>query len=321
MLLKAGLEAALGRSLAPSERLALAVSGGPDSMALLALAAEAFPGRIAALTVDHRLRPAAAAEAATVAACCAERDIPHATLPWLGTKPAAGMQAAAREARYALMADWCAANGYALLLTAHHADDQAETLLMRLARGSGSAGLAGIRPTRALGHGVTLVRPLLGTRRAELAAIAAATGWPLADDPSNRDLNYARTAARALLTTTPWLDVPRIAAAAVHLAAADAALIWATDRAWAGRAATTPTGIALDTAGLPAELVRRLVLRALTILAPIAEPRGPDLARLIARLTAGGTASLAGVRATGGPLWLFSRTAPRKATIPALKRS
>ena len=321
MSLKAGLEAALGRGLAATERLALAVSGGPDSMALLALAATEFPGRIAALTVDHRLRPAAATEAATVAACCVERGIPHATLAWRGDKPATGIQSAAREARYTLMAEWCAANGYTLLLTAHHADDQAETLLMRLARGSGSAGLAGIRPTRALGHGVTLVRPLLSRRRAELAAIASATGWPLADDPSNRDPHYSRTAARALLAATPWLDVPNIAATAAHLAAAEAALAWAADRAWAGRATCTPTHVILDTAGLPAELVRRLVLQALASLAPAAQPRGPDLARLIARLTTGGTATLAGIRVTGGPTWLFSPAAPRNATIPAPKRT
>lgn len=321
MSLGAGIEAALGRGLAGTERLALAVSGGPDSMALLALAAAAFPGRIAALTVDHRLRPAAAAEAATVAACCAARGIPHAGLAWIGDKPAANLQAAAREARYALMAGWCARNGYALLLTAHHADDQAETVLMRLARGSGSAGLAGIRPARALDHGITLVRPLLGRRRAELAAIAAATGWPLADDPSNRNGHYARTAARTLLAATPWLDIPNMATAAAHLAEAEAALVWATDRAWAGRATATATGITLDAAGLPAELVRRLVRQALTTLAPASDPRGPDLSRLIARLSAGGASTLAGVRAKGGPTWFFAPAAPRKTTGPASKRT
>lgn len=138
------IAAALGRPLPAQARVALAVSGGPDSMALLALAAAALPGRITALTVDHGLRAAAAAEAAGVAAQCAARGIAHATLRRDGPPIRANVQARARAARYALMADWCRAHGAGLLLTAHHADDQAETLLMRLNRASGSDGLAGI---------------------------------------------------------------------------------------------------------------------------------------------------------------------------------
>ncbi len=320
--LAALIAAALGRSLAPDARLAIAVSGGPDSIALLHLAATQFAGRVVALTVDHGLRDGSADDAATVARRCASDGIPHATLAWVGDKPGAGVQAAARAARYALMADWCTDAGIALLLTAHHADDQAETLLMRLARGSGSSGLAGIRATRSLERGVTLVRPLLGVRRAELAAIAVASGWPAVDDPANRNPRFARTAARSLLGATPWLDVSRMAEAVAHLADAEAALAWATNRAWAGGAHVTAVGIALDTAGLPAEITRRLVHRALVSLAPDAAPRGPDVARLIARLMAGGTATLAGVRATGGgSLWHFSPARPRNAVETAAKRS
>ncbi len=126
--------------------LALAVSGGPDSMAMLALAAAAFPGRVIAATVDHRLRAAAAQEAAMVAGWCAAQGIAHATLAPDHPPAGASLQAQARHVRYALLGDWALAHGAGALATAHHADDQAETFLMRAARGSGPAGLAGIRP-------------------------------------------------------------------------------------------------------------------------------------------------------------------------------
>lgn len=306
------LAGAIGRELGSAERLAVAVSGGPDSVALLLLAAAAFPGRMAAITVDHGLRAGAAAEAADVAAQCRSRGIPHATLDWIGDKPGANLQAAARNARYALMADWCAANRIGILLTAHHADDQAETMLMRLARGSGSGGLAGIRARRDLGQGVVLARPLLGVRRADLAAVVAADGWTPADDPSNRNPRYARTHARQLLATTDWLNVPRIAQAASNLADVEAALAWTSDFAWAGRAVVAPDWIELDAAGLPVELVRRLTARAIVMLAPSATPRGTDIARLIARLHTGGKATVAGVQATGGATWRFSLAPARR---------
>ena len=305
------LGAALGRPVAPAERLAVAVSGGPDSVALLLLAHAAFPGRVLALTVDHGLRPAAAAEAAFVADLCASRGIPHQVLHWTGAKPAANVQAQARHARYALLRDACATAGIGLLITAHHADDQAETLLMRLARGSG-AGLAGIREQRPLGTGVTLVRPLLGVRRAVLAAIVADAGIAPVVDPTNDDPLYDRTHARRLLATTPWLDAASLAASAAHLAEAEVALDWATDRAWAGRAEPGDTQVTLDVVGLPAELVRRLVARAIGQLVPSARPRGGEITRLIARLATGDTATLAGVKARGGTVWCFTLAPPRR---------
>ncbi|MEY2883493.1 MAG: tRNA lysidine(34) synthetase TilS [Pseudomonadota bacterium] len=305
-------DAALGRQLGPADRLAVAVSGGPDSMALLWLAQQAWPERVTALTVDHGLRSESAAEAAMVARVCADAGIPHTTLAWDGPKPAQGVPAAARHARYALMADRCAAQGVPLLLTAHHADDQAETLLMRLARGSGSAGLAGIRAARPLTDDVTLLRPLLAVRRAELAAVLAASGWPSVDDPSNRDPHYTRTHARALLAAADWLDVPAAAAAAAHLAEVEAALAWTADRAWAGRADCTSTAILLDVAGLPPELARRLIRRALAALAPENTPRGPEIARLQALLAAGGRATLAGIKIESGPVWRFRLAPPRR---------
>ncbi|MEY3269123.1 MAG: tRNA lysidine(34) synthetase TilS [Pseudomonadota bacterium] len=309
--LAALLDAALGRPLDGGERLAIAVSGGPDSVALLLLAQATYTGRLLALTVDHGLRPAAALEAAEVAALCAARGVSHATLSWVGTKPVANVQAEARRARYALMRDACVAASIGVLVTAHHADDQAETLLMRLARGSG-AGLAGIRVQRSLGAGVTLLRPLLGTRRSVLAAIVADAGIVPVVDPSNDDPHYDRTHARRLLATTGWIDAAQLAGSAAHLAETEMALDWVTERAWAGRASVDNAGLSLDAAGLPVALVRRLVVRAIHHFVPDAVARGADITRLIGRLDSGGAATLAGVKACGSTPWRFTRAPPRR---------
>ena len=303
------VERLIGRSLRADERVAVAVSGGPDSLALLLLAAEAFGSRTVALTVDHDLRAGSADEAAMVAEVCSRLGVEHVTLRWTGPKPRANIQAEARQARYALMSDWCAANGVAWLLTGHHADDQAETLLMRLARGSGSGGLAGIRATRALGQGVTLLRPLLGERHASLAAVVAKAGLTPVDDPANRDPRHDRTAARAALAAAPWLEPERLAAAADHLAEAEAALAWAAGLAWDSRVDIGSGSVVVDAAGLPEELRRRLVARAFANFDEA--PDGPRLERLIERLATGGTATLGSVQGRGGTKWTFSRVAPR----------
>ncbi|WP_327462687.1 tRNA lysidine(34) synthetase TilS [Sphingomonas sp.] len=288
----------------------LAVSGGPDSLALLLLVpAESY---VRAATVDHGLRPESRAEAEHVAAICAARGIAHDILT-LSLPPGTG-QAQAREARYAALGEWCRAHGLTHLATGHHADDQAETLLMRLARGAGLAGLAGIRAERALGGGVTLVRPLLGYRKAELEAIVAAAGLTPVRDPSNTDPRYDRTAARALLAATPWLDPARLARSAAHLAEAEAALEWAIDRLGAERmgAEAGEESLSLDPTGLPPELLRRLMRRIFARFGE--EPRGPELARLTAALHEGRTATLGTVKATPGRRWTFNRAPPRRAS-------
>ncbi len=288
----------------------MAVSGGPDSLALLLLAHAAFGCRLQAVTVDHGLRDASPGEAAMVADICTARGIPHATLLWRGDKPLANRQAGAREARYALMRDWCSVRGIGWLATGHHADDAAETLLMRLARGSGSAGLSGIRPRRDLGQGVTLLRPLLGKRRAELAAVVASAGLDPVDDPSNDDPHYDRTQARTLLADTPWLSPERLASSAANLRDAEAALDWAAGLAWDSRVQTLADDVAVDVAELPVELVRRLVHRALESFE--ANPDGPQVTRMIAVLQAGGTCTLAGIQGRGGDRWTFRRVAGRQ---------
>ncbi|HEU4961790.1 MAG TPA: tRNA lysidine(34) synthetase TilS [Sphingomonas sp.] len=300
--------------------LALAVSGGPDSMAMLALAAAAFPGTTIAATVDHGLRASAAEECAMVAAACAGLGVPHATLT--GTAPAgASLQARARELRYRLLADWAAQAGARMLATAHQADDQAETFLMRAARGAGLSGLAGVRAARAIeGSGVLLVRPLLDWRRAELRAVVRRVGLPFVEDPANDDPRHDRTRFRRLLGEHEWLDPPRLARAAAHLAEADGELRAIADWLWRDRQRPgRTTGVRLDMAGLPRGVRRRLAQRAIGEVRGRAGIERPDwspeanIEPLLDALERGKAATQAGVLVRpAGELWHFRAAPPRK---------
>ncbi|MDP6343070.1 MAG: tRNA lysidine(34) synthetase TilS [Alphaproteobacteria bacterium] len=194
----------LMRPLGPFEAaptLAVAVSGGADSMALALLAAAwsgRRGGRAIALTVEHGLRPGSAAEARQVREWLADHAIAHHILRWRGPKPTAGMQAAARRARYDLLSAWCRRHGCLHLLTAHHRNDQAETLAMRLRRGTGVEGLAGMPAVRAL-PGVRLLRPLLSHSRADLIATLAKRRQAWLEDPSNQNPVFARIRERRYL--------------------------------------------------------------------------------------------------------------------------
>ena len=287
----------------------VAVSGGPDSLALLMLATAAFPGSVRAATVDHGLRAESRAEAAMVAAVCDGLHVPHVTLPVHVDTARSSLQRSAREARYAALAAWLADAGLGMLVTGHHADDQAETLIMRLLRGAGVGGLASVRPVAPLpaqGSRATLVRPLLGWRRKELAEIVASTGVAPADDPSNRDPRHDRVRVRELLGQCPWLDPMPLARSAAALAEADEALHWATDRFGEQRISAAGDILELDPTDLPAEIRRRLVLHMLARCRPESSPpRGEEVGRLLARLDAGGTATLAGVKCIGGKRWQF----------------
>ncbi|WP_136163606.1 tRNA lysidine(34) synthetase TilS [Sphingomonas flavalba] len=290
--------------------LGVAVSGGPDSLALLLLAHAAHDGPVAAATVDHGLRPAAEAEAEAVAALCRALAVDHAILRVTVEPAGTGIQAAARTARYRALADWCAGGAIATLATAHHADDQAETLLMRLNRGAGLAGLAGVRAERPLAPGLRLVRPLLGWRKAELAALVAAQGIVAADDPSNHDDRHDRTAMRALLAANPLLDPVRIAASAHHLADSESALAWAAADILARRISRTGDAVTLDPVDLPGEILRRAVTGILSEFNHV--PDGPSVATLVARLRGGQAATLGGVKATPGARWHFAPAPPRR---------
>lgn len=287
-------------------RLGVAVSGGPDSLALLLLAAATLPGRVAAATVDHQLRPEAAEEAAFVARCCADLGIPHRILR-VTVEGGASVQARAREARYAALAAWAAEEGLEAVLTGHHADDQAETLLMRLGRGSGVGGLAGIRARSRIGS--TLVcRPLLGWRRAELEQIVREAGLRPVEDPSNEDEAHDRVRMRRQIAETPWLDPSALARSAAALAEAEEALDWAATRLFVER--VTEEG--LDPSGLPRELLRRLVLLCLRKVEPDAAPRGEQVTMLVETLSGGGTATLGEVLCRGGRRFRFEPAPPRR---------
>jgi tRNA(Ile)-lysidine synthase len=304
--------------------LALAVSGGPDSMAMLALAAAAFPGAVIAATVDHGLRASAAGECAMVAGVCAELGVAHAMLA--GIAPAgASLQAQARALRYRLLIDWAATAGAGLLATAHQADDQAETFLMRAARGAGLSGLAGVRAVRGVrasdGTALTLVRPLLDWRRAELRAIVRRAGLPFVDDPANDDPRHDRTRFRRLLGENEWLDPPRLARAAGHLAEADAELRAIADWLWETRQRPgRASGVRLDMAGLPRGVRRRLAQRAIGTVRETAGIARPDwspeanIEPLLDALGRGKAATQAGVLARpAGEVWHFRVAPARKA--------
>src|SRR4051794_33298691 len=181
--------------------IAVAVSGGPDSMALMLLAdrwARMRGGRAWGLTVDHGLRPGSADEARIVASWLAARAISHRILRWTGAKPGSGIQEAAREARYRLLACWCRKQGCLHLFTAHHLQDQIETYLIRRCAGSFIDGLAGMSAVREL-EGCRLVRPLLAVSRERLAALLDAEGQKFLRDPSNLNPVFERARLRSTL--------------------------------------------------------------------------------------------------------------------------
>jgi len=198
-------------------KIAVAVSGGADSLCLLLLSAKDF--NVTALTVDHRLRSDSAKEAEWVAGVCRKNNIPHETLVWEGEKPDANIQANARDARYGLMQEWCKANKVATIVTAHHMDDQAETVMLRLARGSGVYGLAGMAPVRPLQDGVSLVRPLLKIPKEHLVNSLRAMNAEWVEDPSNRSEAYDRVKIRNMLSNPPveGLNAARLAGTAERL--------------------------------------------------------------------------------------------------------
>ena len=308
----------LARVAGNAGRIALAVSGGPDSMALLLLAAAARPGQVVVATVDHRLRPESAGDAVAVARECAALGVPHATLTAAAPITGSSLQARARDVRYALLARWARGQGAQAIATAHHADDQAETFLMRAARGSGLSGLAGIRPRIEI-EGVPVVRPLLDWRRAELRAIVRRAGVAFVDDPANADPRHDRTRFRQLLDLHEWLGVPQLAASAAQLAEVDADVRATADWLWSERASEEDGSVLVNVAGLPRELRRRLARRAVTAARAghaITVPDWSDatgIEPLLDALIAGSGATQAGIRASArADLWRFRPAPPRR---------
>lgn len=250
---------------APVGGVLLAVSGGPDSTALMHAAAS-FRDALAihVATVDHGLRAGSAAEADGVARAAEKLRLPHAILAWTGQKPEAGLQDAARRARYALLAGHARGIGAGLVLTGHTRDDQAETVLLRLCAGSGPAGLAGMRRDRPLAPGIRLGRPFLGLPKAALVAWCAGHGVAYADDPANADPRFARARLRAARPALEreGLTPARLSRLAERAARDDAALRSFAERALEAASLPGDGPIRLDGAAL-ARLPEAVALRCL----------------------------------------------------------
>ncbi len=299
--------ASLFEDLAAFPALVLAVSGGPDSTALMALAARWRKTRkkgpaLIAVTVDHGLRKESAAEARAVAMLARKLGIRHRTLRWRGTKPKAGLPQAARAARYRLLAEAARKAGAPAILTAHTLDDQAETVLIRMSRGSGLTGLAAMKRISVIpgrersertrnpevgtepnsgfrvrglspasrNDELSLIRPFLDIPKARLIATLKAAKIAFADDPSNRDPRFTRARLRELMPVlaAEGLDARRLALLARRLARAEAALAAAAEHAFRGLVAKSGENGALTftRAGflaLPGEIGQRVLGRAI----------------------------------------------------------
>lgn len=280
---------------------AVAVSGGGDSTAAMFLAAEwakstgrSPPG---ILTVDHRLHPDSSRHAAAVVAQATALGLEAVVLDWRGRKPVSNVENAARAARYRLMGEWCRSRGIDSLYLGHTLEDQAETFLLRLARGSGVDGLAAMsivsRFPQLDCEGPRLVRPLLGVPRARLRALLLSRGIPWQEDPMNADLRFAR--ARLRMAWPEFgrlgLSAARIAEAAGHLSRARIALDDRTDAFLARASRRSEAGILLDGAGLaalPEEIGLRVLARVLMqVSGQTYRPRMDRLERLMAAIRAG----------------------------------
>lgn len=286
--------------------LLLAVSGGPDSIALMLLVSrwaktlKRTPELVVA-TVDHGLRAQAKREAADVAKLARKLGLTHRTLKWTGKKPSTGLQQAARLARYRLLGDAARKAGAPFVLTAHTLDDQAETVVIRMSRGSGITGLAAmarVAPLPSDEGDIKLLRALLDIPKARLIATLRAAKIPFAVDPSNRDPRFTRARLRGLMPqlAEEGLDARRLSQLAQRLKRADTAIEAAVDRAHSELIAGLGAPGAYDATGffrLPAEIALRLLGRAVTMLGD----EGPvELGKLEALFAALSAAQKSGTR-------------------------
>jgi tRNA(Ile)-lysidine synthase len=288
-------------------RVLLAVSGGPDSLAMLLLAKAAIPERISVATIDHGLRPEAATEAAFVAALCKELAISHTIL--VPNAPITGnVQANARIVRYKLLAEHADKTGCQWIATAHHADDQLETLLMRIARGSGINGLAGVRERQG-----RIIRPMLAFRKAELEQICAEVGIEPVRDLSNDNSDFDRVAMRQWLAGSEHpFDPLRAVKTSAALADAAEALEWMAGQLALSRMRKHGTAVIIDPNGLPNEIRRRLLQRALGEIEQGLTPRGDAIDRALIALESGQKITLGNVVCQGGKEWHFHPAPERR---------
>ncbi|MGC1579232.1 MAG: tRNA lysidine(34) synthetase TilS [Beijerinckiaceae bacterium] len=283
--------------LGSARRALLAVSGGPDSVALMRLSTlVAKAERMAALevaTVDHGLRENSRAEAEEVGAWARDCGLAHAVLSWEGRKPSTRIQERARAARYTLLHARMRESGATILITAHTLDDQAETVLMRIAHGSGIAGLAGMRPLSEQ-NGLIHARPFLSVPKGRLVATCHANGWPFVEDPSNENSRFARARWRKLapVLEKEGLSAARLAKLAERAASFEEALESKTEAAFAAVCIEERAdGLVLDMERMvrrePREVALRLLLRAVTVSgggersAPIRLERAENLLKVL----------------------------------------
>ena len=317
--LVARFKQALERLWTGPGKLGLAVSGGPDSLALLLLAEAAVPGQFEVATVDHGLRPASAEECALVARICAERGIPCSVLKV--SVEVGNVQAEARASRYEALLGWANERDILAVATAHHIDDQAETLLMRLNRGSGVSGLAGVRAWQPMGNWIPEpIRPLLQFRKSELANLINRAGLKAVEDPSNADERFDRARIRQAMAENGWLNPVAIARSAQHLADADEAIEWIVRSEWTHHTDTSPGLVRYrgdrheqgrSRRFVPREVALRLVECAIEALGGSAGRS--EAARLAQNLERGDGGNAGGVLATvEGNEWVFRREPPRR---------
>jgi tRNA(Ile)-lysidine synthase len=287
------------------ETIGVALSGGGDSTALLHLCLRAGLA-VEAVTVDHRLRPESAAEAAAVHAICTALGVRHEVRVWDHGPLTGNLMDAARRARLALIANWAQSRGIGTVALGHTRDDQAETVLMGLARTAGLAGLAGMRPAFVVGS-VRFLRPLLTAGRDELRHWLRAEGISWIDDPTNDNDRFTRIKARKALTALAPLGITadRLADVAGHLASVQTALTAQVAEAAARHVVAEAGALRIDTTlwAEPAEVQRQVVVAGLMWLSGAEyAPRAADVARLIDAMASGRDATLAGCRARAGYL-------------------
>ncbi|WP_298919712.1 tRNA lysidine(34) synthetase TilS [uncultured Roseobacter sp.] len=316
------LREAVAQQLPPDlpKRLGVAVSGGGDSVALLHLLHEIARNQrlqLCAVTINHGLRTEAEVEAAFVAELCAGLDIPHKVLRWDGWTGQGNLQNAAREARYSLIAAWAKSQQLSHVALGHTQDDQAETVLMRLARGAGVDGLAAMGPSRAR-DGITWLRPLLQVSRASLREMLQDREIRWCEDPSNDDLRFDRIKLRQALTVLEPLGISAAALSQVADNMARTRIALNAHAVSAARKITTEQAGALkvDWSGfdaLPAETARRIMIRALQWISGAGyAPRGRSVQKLMDGLRAGHNGTLEGchVIRSKGAMWIYRELDP-----------
>ncbi|MEP3948344.1 tRNA lysidine(34) synthetase TilS [Ascidiaceihabitans sp.] len=314
---KADLSDAFAQQLLPKppSKLGVAVSGGGDSMALLSLAAifaEEHGIELHVISIDHGLRADAYQELKLVTQMCADIGCQHHLEYWSGWDGGGNLQDRARVARYELMGDWAAGNGISVVLLGHTANDQAETLMMRLARGAGVDGLSAMSARR-MQNGVTWVRPLLGITRRDLRSYLQSEGLAWAEDPSNEDRDYERIRMRDALRILEPLgfSTENLTAVADQMSQARAALNWQTFLAAREVVEVSHGAVCFNMKvyrTLPVEISRRLLVHALGWLSNAEYPprrNAVEVARHSIRDGVGHTLHGCQIQREGNTLWIY----------------